>query len=59
MTVVGGLFMKGKNYYYNPGQEFIVTVKEDTDLEATPDNLEEVMDPANQTHGNSISVAAR
>lgn len=59
VTVVGGLFMKGKNYYYNPGQEFIVTVKEDTDLEATPDNLEEVMDPANQTHGNSISVAAR
>lgn len=27
VTVVGGLFMKGKNYYYNPGQEFVVTVR--------------------------------
>ena len=35
--------MKGKNIEYVQGQLFNVTVNKDTDLEATPDNLAEVM----------------
>ena len=43
VSMVGGLFMKGKNIEYVQGQLFNVTVNKDTDLEATPDNLAEVM----------------
>lgn len=43
VSMVGSLFMKGKNVEYVSGQLFNVTVNKDTDLEATPDNLAEVM----------------
>ena len=44
VTLVGGLFMKGENIYFQPGQLFKVKVQRDTDIEATPENLKEVMD---------------
>lgn len=57
VTLVGGLFMKGENIYFNPGQVFCVSVQKDTDLMATPENLEEVMArPLNQPQGNNIVV---
>lgn len=55
VTLVGGLFMKGTNISYPQGQIFITTVSEDTDLEATNDNLAEAMNP-NKPHGTSIVV---
>ena len=54
--MVGGLFMKGKNIEYVQGQLFKVTVNKDTDLEATPDNLEEVMS-VDRTRTQSITVS--
>ncbi len=57
-TVVGGLFMKGTNVYYEPGQIFEVTVADDTDIGATPENLAEVMDP-NRSHGKNIQIVIR
>lgn len=54
---VFGLFMKGTNIEYAPGQLFCVTVKEDTDLDATPENLKEVMS-AERPHGQVLIVQA-
>ena len=48
--------MKGKNIEYVQGQLFKVTVNKDTDLEATPDNLEEVMS-VDRTRTQSITVS--
>lgn len=57
VSLVGGLFMKGKNVEYVPGQLFCVTVQDDTDLDATPDNLAEVMS-VDRTRMQSITVKA-
>lgn len=57
VSLIGGLFMHGENIYYNPGQMFQVTVKKDTDLLVTPDNLKELMH-APLSNGTSINVAA-
>lgn len=57
VSLVGGLFMKGKNIEYVPGQLFCVTVQDDTDLDATPDNLAEVMS-VDRTRMQSITVKA-
>ena len=56
VSVLGGAFMKGKNIEYVQGQLFKVTVNKDTDLEATPDNLEEVMS-VDRTRTQSITVS--
>ena len=56
VSMAGGLFMKGKNVEYVQGQLFNVTVNKDTDLEATPDNLEEVMS-VDRTRTQSITVS--
>ncbi len=57
VTFIGGLFMKGTNIEYTPGQLFCVTVKEDTDLDATPDNLEAAM-ASTRPHGQNLVVKA-
>lgn len=58
VTLVGGFFMKGSNIDYKAGTEFEVEVMEDVDLQATPDNLAEVMNP-DLYNGNRIVVAAK
>ena len=55
VSMVGGLFMKGKNVEFVEGQLFNVTVNKDTDLDATPDNLAEVMS-VDRTRTQSITV---
>ncbi len=55
VTLVGGLFMKGTNVYYQPGQMFEVQVAQDTDLNATLANLAEEMD-LSKPHGQTIQV---
>lgn len=55
VTVVGGLFMRGENIYYEPGQLFEVKVKEDTDLLVTPETLKEAM-RADRVRGNVVRV---
>lgn len=57
VSVVGGLFMKGENIYFAPGQTFRVTVQKDTDLMATPETLKEVMKAQKTPQGMSLSVA--
>ena len=57
-SLLGGLFMKGKNIYYEPGQVFTVTVATDTDIEATPDNLATVMDPSKPS-GTELVIKPR
>jgi hypothetical protein len=57
VTLIGGLFMRGENIYYDPGQTFKVTVQKDTDLQATPDNLALVMNPKNIVQGQSLTAA--
>lgn len=46
VSLIGGIFMKGSGIVYEPGTDFIVEVKEDTDLQCTPAELEKVMDPS-------------
>lgn len=58
VTVVGGLFMKGTNVYYEPGQIFEVSVAKDTDLGVVWDDLEEEMNPA-KAHGKNIQIQIR
>ena len=45
VSLVGGIFMKGSGVVYEPGTNFTVEVKNDTDLECTPENLAKAMDP--------------
>ena len=45
VSLVGGIFMKGSGVVYEPGTNFIVEVKNDTDLQCTPENLAKAMDP--------------
>ncbi len=53
VSIVGGLFMKGKNVSFPAGSKFAAKVVNDTDLNATLDNLAEVMNP-NKPHGVTI-----
>ena len=57
VSLIGGIFMKGSNINYPAGTPFEVEVRENTDLEATPENLKEVMNP-NKPHGIEIIVPA-
>lgn len=43
VSMVGGLFMKGKNVIYNPGTKFDAEVAENTDLNTPLENLAEAM----------------
>ena len=45
VSLLGGIFMKGSGVVYEPGTSFTVEVKNDTDLQCTPDNLAKAMDP--------------
>lgn len=56
VSFVGGLFMKGENIYFNPGQTFRVSVQKDTDLMTTPDHLQDAMKSSVTPSGNSIAV---
>lgn len=53
VTVIGGLFMKGKNVSFPVGSKFAAKVVNDTDLNATLDNLADVMNP-DKPHGVTI-----
>lgn len=55
VSIVGGLFMKGKNVIYNPGLKFDAEVTTDTDLNAPLEKLAEVMD-ASKPHGTVITI---
>ena len=55
VSLVGGLFMKGSNIDYPAGTDFEVEVRENVDLQATQENLEEVM-TSNVPHGIEIQV---
>ena len=46
VSLVGGIFMKGSGVVYEPGTNFTVEVKNDTDLQCTPENLAKAMDPS-------------
>ncbi len=46
VTVVGGLFMKGKNVDFPAGTQFEATVPSDTDLNVTLKDLKDSMDAA-------------
>ena len=55
VSIVGGLFMKGKNVIYNEGLKFDAEVTADTDLKVQLENLKEAMD-ASKPHGVSITI---
>lgn len=55
VSLVGGLFMKGTNVDYPANTSFEVEVRSNVDLEATPNNLADVMNP-DIVRGNSIQV---
>lgn len=58
VSIVGGLFMKGTNVVYPAGTEFFVEVRQNVDLMATQENLQEVMNP-NIKRGLEINVVPR
>lgn len=53
VSIIGGLFMKGKNVSCPAGTKIKAKVTTDTDLGVTFDNLAESMDP-NKAHGVKI-----
>jgi hypothetical protein len=55
VSIVGGLFMKGKNVIYNPGLKFDAEVTTDTDLNTPFEKLAEVMDES-KPHGTVITI---
>ena len=55
VSLVGGLFMKGKNITIPAGTQLQVKVKSDTDLKVKLDELATAMDP-NVPHGVSITL---
>lgn len=55
ISLIGGAFMKGTNIEYPAGTIFTVEVRENVDLQATPDNLQQVMNP-NIVHGTEITI---
>lgn len=46
VSLAGGFFMKGKGIAFPIGTDFTVEIREDTDLNCTPDTLTKVMDPS-------------
>ena len=54
VSLVGGLFMKGTNIYYEPGQKFVAVVSTDTDLNTTVDDLPNAMNPSKPTGQNIV-----
>ena len=46
VSFLGGFLMKGSGIVYEPGTNFMVEVKTDTDLQCTPENLAKAMDPS-------------
>lgn len=55
VSMVGGIFMKGKNAVYNAGRKFYAEVTEDTDLQVSLDYLAEEMD-RRIPHGVSVTI---
>lgn len=55
VSIVGGIFMKGKNVVYNKGLKFDAQVTADTDLKVPLENLQEAM-VASKPHGVSITI---
>ncbi|MBD3879376.1 MAG: hypothetical protein SR1Q5_06805 [Quinella sp. 1Q5] len=55
VSIVGGIFMKGKNVVYNEGLKFDAQVTADTDLKVPLENLQEAMDMS-KPHGVSIHI---
>ena len=58
VSLVGGLFMKGTNIYYEPGQKFVAVVAADTDLNTTVEDLPNAMNP-NKPSGNNIILPTK
>ena len=58
VSFLGGFLMKGSGIVYEPGTNFMVEVKADTDLQCTPENLAKVMDTT-VTRGQEISVSVK
>ena len=54
VSLVGGLFMKGTNIYYEPGQKFVAVVSTDTDLNTTVEDLPTAMNPSKPTGQNIV-----
>lgn len=54
VSLVGGLFMKGTNIYYEPGQKFVAVVAADTDLNTTVENLPNAMNPSKPSGQNIV-----
>lgn len=55
VSIVGGIFMKGKNVVYNEGLRFDAAVTADVDLNVPLDGLKDAMD-ASKPHGISITI---
>jgi ribosomal protein L2 len=55
VSIVGGLFMKGKNVEFAAGTHFQAKVTADTDLHVTLKDLPDAMNP-NKPHGVSITL---
>lgn len=55
VSVIGGLFMKGKNVSFPAGTKLSAKVVSDTDLNVSLDNLAEAMNP-DKPHGISITL---
>lgn len=55
VTLIGGLFMKGKNVSFPAGTKMSTKVVADTDLNVRLDNLAEMMNPA-KPHGVVIQI---
>ena len=58
VSFLGGFLMKGSGIVYEPGTNFMVEVKTDTDLQCTPENLAKVMDTT-VPRGQEISVSVK
>lgn len=55
VSIVGGLFMKGKNVVYNKGQRFTARVTADTDLQTKLEDLAAAMS-STVPHGKTITL---
>ena len=58
VSFLGDFLMKGSGIVYEPGTNFMVEVKTDTDLQCTPENLAKVMDTT-VPRGQEISVSVK
>lgn len=58
VSLVGGLFMKGTNIEYPAGTNFEVEVRNNVDLQTTPENLKEAMNP-NIPRGIELNIEVK